>query len=81
MNVIIAFLALLSSSEKGLNGDSNPDLCDAGAVLHQLRYQGNWELIVMWVDHESGDVEIHDSNTIILVFEMRIGMNEFDDIN
>ena len=33
----------------------------------------------MWVDHEPGDVEIHDSNTIILVFEMRIGMNEFDD--
>ena len=37
-----------SSSEKGpkisgLNGDSKPDLCDAGALLHQLRYQVNWE--------------------------------------
>ena len=29
------FLALLSSNEKELNGDSNPDLCDAGPVLHQ----------------------------------------------
>ena len=38
----------LSSSVKspkisGLNGDSKPDLCDAGALLHQLRYQVNWE--------------------------------------
>ena len=30
--------------------DSNPDLRDAGAVLHQLSYQANWKLIVMWVD-------------------------------
>ena len=28
---------------------SNPDLRDAGAVLHQLSYQANWKL-VMWVD-------------------------------
>ncbi|KAK2551864.1 hypothetical protein P5673_027104 [Acropora cervicornis] len=32
-------------NEKGLNGDSNPDLCDASAVLYQLRYQANWELL------------------------------------
>ena len=36
----------LNSKEKGLkilglNGDSNPDLCDAGAVLHQLSYYAN----------------------------------------
>ena len=36
----------LSSSEKGLkipglNWDSTPDLCDAGAVLHQLSFQTN----------------------------------------
>lgn len=30
--------------------DSNPDPCDAGAVLYQLRYQANWALVVMWVD-------------------------------
>ena len=33
----------------GLNGDWNPDLCDAGALLHQLSYQANWEQVVMWV--------------------------------
>ena len=33
-----------------LNVDSNPDLCNAGAVLHQLSYQTNWEVIVMQVD-------------------------------
>ena len=27
----------------------NPDLCNAGAVLHQLSYQANWELVIMWV--------------------------------
>ena len=27
----------------------NPDLCDAGAVLYQLSYQANWELVIMWV--------------------------------
>ena len=36
MNLIIAFLALL-------NGDSNPDLGNASAVLYQLSYQANWE--------------------------------------
>ena len=45
-------LLILSSSEKclknsGLNGDSNPDLCDAGAVLHRWSYQANWEQIIM----------------------------------
>ena len=27
----------------------NPDLCNAGAVLYQLSYQANWELVIMWV--------------------------------
>ena len=31
---------------------SNPDLYDAGAELHQLRYQANWELVIMWVYDE-----------------------------
>ena len=30
--------------------DSNPDFCNAGAVLYQLNYQADWELVVMWVD-------------------------------
>ena len=29
--------------------DSNPDLCEAVAVLHQLSYQANWELVIMCV--------------------------------
>ena len=43
----------LSSCEKnspeknsGLNGIRTHDLCDAGAVLYQLRYQANWELVI-----------------------------------
>ena len=27
----------------------NPDLCNAGAVLYQLSYQANWELVIMCV--------------------------------
>ena len=46
-----------------MNRDSNPDLCDAGAVLHQLSYQANWEQIVMWVDYKPLDVEIDVDNT------------------
>ena len=35
-------LSLLSSSnEKGLDRNSNPDLCDPGAVLDQLSYEAN----------------------------------------
>ena len=52
LNLIITFFRCLSSSEKGQNGDSNPDLCDAGAVLHQLSYQTNWEQVVMWLDYK-----------------------------
>ena len=35
--------------------DSNPDLCNAGAVLYELSYQANWELVVMCVDFKSID--------------------------
>ena len=38
-----------------LNGDSNPDLCDAGAELFQLSYRVNVELVVMsGLDDASG---------------------------
>ena len=57
-----SFLSL-SSSEKGLNEDSNPDLCDSGAMFHQLSYQANWELAVKWVDHKPVDVEIDGDDT------------------
>ena len=32
--------------------DSNPDFWDAGAVLHQLSHQANWELVIVWVDEK-----------------------------
>ena len=51
------------SENSNLNGDSNPDLCDAGAVLHQLNYQANWEQVVVWVDYKLVDVEIGDDIT------------------
>ena len=30
--------------------DLNPDLCGASAMLHQLSYQANWKLVIMWID-------------------------------
>ena len=42
-------LALLSNSK---NGDSNPDLCDAGAMFHQLRLSGQLGQIIMWFDYK-----------------------------
>ena len=30
-----------------LNGFRTHDLCDAGAVLYQLSYQANWELVIL----------------------------------
>ena len=58
MNLIITFSRCLSSNKKrpknsGLNRESNPDLCDAGAVLHQLSYEANWEQVIVWVDYNS----------------------------
>lgn len=41
------FWCYLSSSEKSL---IKSNLYDAGALLYQLSYQANWELVIMWVD-------------------------------
>ena len=38
-----------------MSGDTNPDLCDAGALLHQLSYQPNRELGVAWVHDKPVD--------------------------
>ena len=68
----------LSSSEKGLkisglNVDSNLDLSDAGAALHQLSYHANWLQVVIWVDSKPVDGETDDDNTgIFHVFEIRV---------
>ena len=39
------FIATYVVTRKALTG-FKPDLCDAGAVLHQLSCQANWELVV-----------------------------------
>ena len=49
--VFCASEAVASMASSCLNGDSNPDLCDSGAVLFQLSYQINWERVVIWVDY------------------------------
>ena len=35
------------AKKSGLNGIRTHDLCDAGAVLYQLSYQANWELVII----------------------------------
>jgi len=62
------FLALLKKLREkpekfGLNGASNSHLCNAGVLLHQLSYQDNWELVVIWVDDNPIDDKyrsVHD---------------------
>ena len=68
------FSTTLAVYEKCLNGDSNPDLCNAGAVLYQLSYQANWELVVMWVN----DQPIYDGYRSILqsVFQSAVLIHE-----
>ena len=78
MNLIIAFQRCFKQRRKrsensDLNGDSNPDLCDAGAVLHQLRYQANWEQVVVWVDYKFVNVEIGDDNPGFFILLKYIG--------
>ena len=63
----IKILLLLKKKKKGLNGDWNPDLRDAGAVLHPLSYQTKWEQVVVWIDYKPVDVEIGDGNTRICI--------------
>lgn len=45
--IVEVFNRYLTSSVKGLNGDSDPDVCDAGAPLNQLSHQVDWELVVL----------------------------------
>ena len=35
------------SKNSGLNGIRTYDLCNIGAVLYQLSYQANWELVTL----------------------------------
>ena len=70
MIVIITFcFSLPNQQREGLNGDSKVLLChaDAGTVLHQLSYQVNWELVVMWVDYKPVEVNVDDVYTRICI--------------
>lgn len=55
LTILAVMLYYLSSSEKkgqknsGLKRTLNPVLCDAGALLHQLSYHANWELVIKLV--------------------------------
>ena len=40
-----------------LEQDLNPDRCDAAAVVWQLRYQANWELVIIRVYDKPVDSE------------------------
>ena len=70
----LAVVLMLTMQKRGRSGrDSNPDLSNAGAVLHQLSSQNNLGLGVMWVDrkpldagHRSIDIRlIHESQQCI----------------
>ena len=56
--------------------NSNPDLCDAGGVLHQLSYQANWKLVIMWVDYKPVDDSIyyysHNSSHNVFLLQLRL---------
>ena len=63
--IFSVLLCYLSNRERkvkknaGLRGTViNPDLCDSGAVPHQLSYQANWELVVLWVNDKRVDSSI-----------------------
>ena len=59
----------------GLNGDSNSDPCDAGALLHQMTHQANWELVVMGIDHSAKKLRralTHSFQSSVLMREIRV---------
>ena len=47
--IFAVLLGYLAVAKERPERDSNPDLCDAGAVLHQLSYKAHLELVIMWV--------------------------------
>ena len=65
--IITFFFSLPNQQREGLDGDSKLLLCHAGAVLHQLSYQVNWELVVMWLDYKPVEVNVDDVYTRICI--------------
>ena len=43
--ILSVFFSEKGMKNSGLNGDLNPDVCNAGAVLYQLSYLANLELV------------------------------------
>ena len=66
--IVAIMLCYLSSSEKKAwkIRDSNPDLCDAGAVINHLSHQANWELVIMWVYDKPVDIQYGLINEIFI---------------
>ena len=42
-----AVVKLKPEKNSGLNGFRTHNLCDTGAMLYQLSYQANWELVTL----------------------------------
>jgi len=76
MCMILAVFIVLLKSEwgEGLNGDSNPDLFDASAVIYQLSNQANWELVIMWVNDKPLDDEYGPAYTMY-IFQVFLATN------
>ena len=55
-----------------LNGIRTHDLCDTGAVLYQLSYQANWELVTLCVRNTLVDVFISFYPVEMFTWIMRI---------
>ena len=55
--LIVAVKNTNFTQNSGLNGIRTHDLCDTGAVLFQLSYQANWELVTLWVRNTPVDNE------------------------
>ena len=56
-----------------LNGIRTHDLCDASAVLYQLSYQANWELVILRVRNIPVKDEVTDEYECMKhTFELRV---------
>ena len=47
INATYAVAKRKPEKHSGLNGIRTHDLCDTDAVLYQLSYQANWELVIV----------------------------------
>ena len=64
-------LALLKKLRERPEQDSNPGLCDGSAVLYQLNYPVNWELVLRWVDNKPVD-DRYISKCMMWVHEIHV---------